>query len=216
MSLVFDDIFKQCTQPPVMIWIDGWEKWHPFLLGLCAAVFVLGHGTDIGEHWRHFKEIPLAHVDRQDPGFSQFRRVWEGLLKRICLPDDNEAAIVPPTGLRAALRDVFNDYQEPKDPVSGRLVRGATFARGATFSIGSAVGNYFLDGTRMDVNLNDLVGHAARKGLLAGEQFSGVWNTYLEKCDEFYEAILLVREVPQEVSPGTNIDESLHSRLQAN
>ena len=68
----------------------------------------------------------------------------------------------------------------------------------------------------MDVHLNDLVGQAARKGLLAGEQVSGVWTTYLEKSDEFYEAILLVCEVPQEVSPGTNMDESLHSRLQAN
>ena len=216
MRLVFDDTFQQCTQPPVMIWIDDWEKWHRLLLGLCASVFGAGHGTRIGQDWRHFKEILLAHVDRQDPGFSQFRRTLEGLLKRIRLPDDAEAAIATPAGLRAVLRDIFNEYQEPKDPVGGRLVRGAAFARGATFSICSAVGNYFLDGTPMDVDLNDLVGQAARKGLLAGEQVSGVWTTYLEKSDEFYEAILLIREVPQEVSPGTNIVESLHSRLQAN
>ena len=64
MRLVFDDTFQQCTQPPVMTWIDDWETWHRLLLGLCAAVFGAGHGTRIGQDWRHFKEILLAHVDR--------------------------------------------------------------------------------------------------------------------------------------------------------
>ena len=63
MRLLFDDTSKQCTQPPVMIWIDDWGKWHRLLLGLCAAVFGAGHGTRNGQDWRHYKKILLAHID---------------------------------------------------------------------------------------------------------------------------------------------------------
>ena len=68
----------------------------------------------------------------------------------------------------------------------------------------------------MDVDLKDLVGPTARKGLLAAEQVHGVWTSYPDKSDAFYEAVLLVCNVPNDVSPGTNIDESFHNRLQAN
>ena len=54
----------------------------------------------------------------------------------------------------------------------------------------------------MDVDLKDLVGPAARKGILVAEEVHGVWTSYLDKSDALYEAVMLVH------NPGTNIDDS--------
>ena len=28
MRLVFEDAFTQCTEAPLILWLDDWEKWH--------------------------------------------------------------------------------------------------------------------------------------------------------------------------------------------
>ena len=137
--------------------------------------------------------------------------------RRICLPNEAQNAIATPAQLRAALKDIYDRFQDPLGgAIEPRLVRGAAFAQGATFSVCSAVGAYLSTGQPVDVDLEGLVARTAQKGILATEQAMGVWDYYLDISDEYLDALLLIRECPADASPGTNLDESYHSVLWRN
>ena len=159
----------------------------------------------------------IAPADHRSQDYPRFKREVEGLLRRIRLPDEAQNAIATLAQLHAALKDIYDRFQDPLGgAIEPRLVRGAAFAQGATFSVCSAVGAYLSTGQPMDVDLEGLVARTAQKGILATEQAMGVWDYYLDISDEYLDALLLIRECPADASPGTNLDESYHSVLWRN
>lgn len=208
---VFNMAFMKTGVAPRQIWIDDYQKWGRLLEDYIKEKFPNEpEPTTVGQDWRHFKELLLSNMDRQHSQFPDVRKEVEGLLTR--LRDIHHDEYIPDgVALQHAVRKIFNAHAGHAGQATS-LVRGRAFARLLTFDVCAAIGKG-LHSAKTDIDIEALTTGTNEGYGVFNNHVRQMWIGKLSAPIDYWNAVALVSQVPEECSAGTNIAETFHSTL---